>query len=140
MNQDNTVHLDIPAHYQHLSIVSAVIAETLQGFEQLEDHAQVVYAVQLAVQEVCVNIAKHGYNNAPGKRIRISIELVKDPLQVIIQLLDQGEWFDISQVPEPDMDNPQVHGYGLFLIRQIMDDINYTQQADGNIWRLVKNL
>lgn len=141
MNAENTVQLDLPARLDYLSVLSAVLAELLQKkVAHLPNAGEIVYNVQLAIQEACTNIVRHGYEENSTGRIRCSITLVDDPLRIMVRMVDTGQWFDIDSAPEPDLENPQVHGYGLFLIRQIMDEVSYQQDGEGNVWHLVKYL
>ena len=40
----------------------------------------------------------------------------------------------------PDLDTGQVHGYGLFLVRSLIDDVTYAHSGGENRWELVKRL
>jgi serine/threonine-protein kinase RsbW len=105
----------------------------------LEDEARLVYSVELALHETCVNIIQHAYRDRPG-RIQVALTLRHDPPQLIVDVRDSGSSFDLSAVNAPDLEQVQTHGYGLFLMAELMDEISYQQEAGGNHWRLVKNL
>jgi serine/threonine-protein kinase RsbW len=138
---ENTVQLDLPARLEYLSVLSVVLGELLQKkVDRLADAGQIVYSVQLAIQEACTNIVRHAYEADSGGRILTTIALIDDPLRITVRLVDTGQWFDMDSVPEPDLDNPQVHGYGLFLIHQLMDEVSYQRDGESNVWRLVKYL
>ena len=97
-----------------------------------------VYLVELAVSEICTNIIQHSYLTASGE-IRGSLILLENGIQ--IDLYDDGESFDPNAVPDPSPqpDTLNEGGYGLHIVRQIMDSVQY--QADtprGNHWRLIK--
>jgi serine/threonine-protein kinase RsbW len=59
---------------------------------------------------------------------------------MIIDLHDSGYSFDLASVPEPNLDEAHDHGYGLFLMRSLMDEVRYVPQPEGNQWSLVKHL
>ena len=42
--------------------------------------------------------------------------------------------------PPPGFDEPQVHGYGLFLMRELTDGVQYERVEGRNHWQLMKNL
>ena len=140
MTPDYTVQLNLPARYECLGILGAVLAEMLRQVNPLPGGEQTAYNVQLAAHEVCVNIVDHAYKGMDDGRIQIVIALLETPARLVISLTDQGAWFDISAVAEPDLHNPQVRGYGLFLIRRLVDEASYERGEDGNQWRLVKYL
>lgn len=139
MKEPEIVYLDIPATLKHLNIVGASLAALLERVEGLRNADELIYNTQLAVQEVCVNIVEHAYEGEDG-RIRLALEISYDPLALTITLQDTGIPFTPHTVPFPDLENGQVHGYGLFLIRELMDKVTYNAESDYNQWILVKNL
>jgi serine/threonine-protein kinase RsbW len=141
LKPENTIRIDLPARLDYLSVLSVVLGELLhKKVAHLPDGDHIVYSVQLAVQEASTNIVRYAYREGSEGRIQTGIALEDDPLRVIVDLADTGQWFDIDAVPEPDLENPQVHGYGLFLIRQLMDEVSYQRDGEGNVWHLVKYL
>ena len=97
-----------------------------------------VYLVELAVSEICTNIIQHAYLVANGQ-IRGSLTPLANGIQ--IDLYDDGESFDPTTVPTPttQVNNPNEGGYGLHIVRQIMDRVLYQANTPkGNHWRLIK--
>lgn len=135
----NTISLDIPAELQYVNILGASICAFLTNIEQLAEPATILYNLELAIQEISVNIATHAYANAPG-RINMSATLSYQPLRITIILRDQGTSFDPAGVAQPNFGSLQEHGYGLFLVTELMDEVEYQQIGGENVWRLVKNL
>jgi serine/threonine-protein kinase RsbW len=136
---DTVVQLDIPADHRWLSIVSACVAELLGSVEGIHDRDRTVYGLQLAVHEACTNIIDHAYGGPCEGRIAIALSLCSGR-ELIVELRDTGEAFDMDATPMPDLDKPQVHGYGLFLIRSLVDSVTYTPLPSGNTWRLARQL
>jgi len=94
--------------------------------------------VELAVSEICTNIIQHAYRRAGGE-IRGSLTRLPNGIQ--IDLYDDGESFDPSSVPEPATQANSLNegGYGLHIVRQIMDRALYQANTPkGNHWRLIK--
>ena len=139
MSESDTIRIDIPASYTYLNVLGLCLQGVLERVEGLSDRASTIYNIQLAAHEICTNIVGHAYADQSG-RIAITIVLMRDPLRVVIELCDSGRPFDPSQVPAPDLDTAQVHGYGLFLVHSLMDDVSYEGQASRNRWCLVKHL
>lgn len=133
------IRLDVPATMKYLNVVSACIAEILSREEDVTDLATLIYNVQLATHEGCANIVDHAYGDAGG-RIGVVVFMMYSPRQIVIELHDTGQTFDPSAVREPVLGEPQVRGYGLFLMRQIMDEVTYDTQAGHNRWRMIKYL
>lgn len=136
----NTVELSVPASKAFVQVVEDCILAMLRRIGQLEADEQSVYNVQLAIHETCINILEHAYGAGANGRIQFQFSITEEPLQFVIEMVDQGRPFSIDDVPAPDPEQLQVRGYGLYLIQQLMDETIYTPTADGNRWRLIKNL
>lgn len=135
----DTMTLDIPANLQYVNVLGASVCAFLTHVEQLADPEITRYNLELAIYEIGANIVNHAYANRHG-RIRMSATLSHQPLQVTITLDDTGVSFDPTVVPEPRLGELQEHGYGLFLVTQLMDEVEYRPTNVGNTWKLIKYL
>lgn len=90
----------------------------------------------VALDEAFVNAVKHGNKSDPNKLVRITAELT--PQEASFTVEDQGEGFDIHQIPDPcDPANLfRTSGRGVLLIYNIMDEVEYN--AQGNRVKMVK--
>jgi len=93
----------------------------------------------LAVDETCTNIIEHAYGATAG-RVRVAFTFLDDPRRLAIDFDDSGQSFDLAQVQSPNLDEAQTSGYGIFLIRRLMDEVDYRPAPGNNRWRLVKRL
>lgn len=134
------IRIDLPATTKYLSVLSASIAEVLARVEGLAQRESITYNVQLAAHEACANIVDHAYAGQPGQRMAIVITLAQQPQRLIIDLYDSGQPFELDQAPLPNLDVPQVRGYGLFIMRSLMDQVTYQPMPGNNHWCLVKHL
>lgn len=140
MEQDVTIRIDLPASYAHLNVLSSCIGELLARAEGITDRERVVYAVQLAAHETCTNIIDHAYEGREGRRIAATLTLGARPQRVVVELEDSGLPCDPDAIGDPDLSAPRESGYGMFLIRNLVDEVQYTRLTGGNRWRLVKFL
>ena len=140
MEQTAVIELGLPADYRFLNVLGVVIAAMLERIEGLIEPEILSYNMQLVAQEACANIVDHAYADQIDGRIQISLTLEQAPRRLIIELGDTGRSFDPADIPEPNLDEAQVGGYGLFLMHHLLDELTYHSQTDGNHWRLVKNL
>lgn len=138
-NPSDTIRLDLPATPRYLNVLGDCIAALLSHVNTLPDSQATIYNVQLAVHEACANIIDHAYDGQGG-RINITMALNWQPPQLTIELVDTGKSFDPSAVPPTNLDEPHVRGYGLHLMKQLMDEVVYQTASNSNTWRLVKNL
>jgi serine/threonine-protein kinase RsbW len=139
--------LDLPAGIEYLHVPGACLGSLFEGNEDLAQHQDLTYGLQLAVYEICANIVMHGYQiceantgNPELCRINTVFTVAQEPLRLVIDLYDTGCSFDVARVPEPDFAEPQARGYGLYLIRQLLDEVVYEVEGDRNHWRLTKFL
>jgi len=137
-NGSDLVELTIPAEYRYLSVVGACVGALLERVEEIEERDSVAYNIKLALHEICTNIVEHAYGGRGG-RIQITIQLRQDPRRLVVELRDSGSPFDWASVREPDLSVPQESNYGLFLARNLLDELRY-QREEGNLWQLLKYL
>lgn len=123
----NQLELRIKAKLENLAAISDFIAEAMKqlGIEQE------IFQVQLAVNEACTNIIQHAYSGESEKPIRIICSMLGNDL--LIRIRDWGKSFDPSSVLSPEIDSElferQLGGLGIFLMRQMMDEVRYASYA-----------
>ena len=97
--------------------------------------------INLALEETVTNVMLYAY---PGKSGQVLVEAETSPRQVIFTISDSGIAFDPTQQKEPDItqgvEERPIGGLGIFLVRQIMDEIRYERKEDKNVLTLVKKL
>ncbi|MBW2440993.1 MAG: SpoIIE family protein phosphatase [Deltaproteobacteria bacterium] len=85
--------------------------------------------IELAVNEAVVNVIKHAYSDASDKPVRL--EARRFPGQIVFRLYDWGQPFDPAAVPPPTFDGSKDHGFGVYIIEQAVDEIEYTRDENG---------
>ncbi|HSL53167.1 MAG TPA: ATP-binding protein [Pyrinomonadaceae bacterium] len=90
----------------------------------------------VALDEAFVNAVKHGNKNDLTKLVKITAEL--SPKEAAFTVEDEGEGFDIREIPDPcDPENLfRTSGRGVLLIYNIMDEVEYN--AQGNRVKMIK--
>jgi len=90
----------------------------------------------VALDEAFVNAVKHGNKNDLTKLVKITADL--SPKEASFTVEDEGEGFDIREIPNPcDPENLfRTSGRGVLLIYNIMDEVEYN--AQGNRVKMVK--
>lgn len=98
-------------------------------------------SVLLAIEEGCTNVIRHAYLYGPGT---IRIKIKKSPNQVSFSIYDKGRRFDFNRANTPDLDRyvktGRKGGLGLYLIRRMMDSVDYFSKDGENELRMVKNI
>lgn len=140
MNQPDVIHFDVPATHQYLNVIGVCLEALVSRMSNVSEPKVVAYAVQLAAQEICANIVDHAYVGRPDGRIALTITVDTQPQRITLEIVDTGTTFDPADVAEPNLDDVQVRGYGLFLVNELMDKVVYEPLPDHNRWRLVKHI
>jgi anti-sigma regulatory factor (Ser/Thr protein kinase) len=83
----------------------------------------------LALTEAASNIILHSFQGQRHKSITLTIEVDDD--QVCVTLQHTGEPFDPQAAAAPAFDGSRESGFGLYLIRQSVDDVRYDQDDRG---------
>jgi len=93
--------------------------------------------IVLAANEAANNAIRHAHQENPQAQLQVQCSLGQDWIE--IQLLDEGEPFDLESVAPCDPSELRVGGRGLFLMRALMDEVSCRPRGQrGNTVRLVK--
>jgi serine phosphatase RsbU (regulator of sigma subunit) len=107
---------------------------TREGFDTKK-----ILDVQLAVEEVCVNIIRHGYGGREGS-IQIALDLQDDRL--IITIMDQAPMFDPTEFEKPefsaDLEKRPIGGLGIYLMKSLVDVMRYKFEDGKNKLTMIK--
>jgi serine/threonine-protein kinase RsbW len=118
-----------PAQFENLDHVREFVGAAAQ---KCGLNASAVYAVQLAVDEGFSNIIEHAYGGECLEKIECKCQLADSGLTVTLR--DCGTPFDPSAVPDPDLvaelEERDIGGLGLYFIRQLMDDVEFSFMRD----------
>lgn|GEM_PF-1528794 len=85
--------------------------------------------IETAVGEAVLNAVRHG-QCTPGPGC-INVRCVNEPDRIVIDITDKGPGFDPDIVPAPVAENLKVSGYGICLMRGMMDRVVFTNAPDG---------
>ncbi len=89
------------------------------------------YWMVTAVREAVTNAVIHGNKERPGTGVDVSFELYPDSIRIIV--VDEGEGFDPEALPDPVSKEHllDASGRGVFLMKQLMDEVSYTFPESG---------
>ena len=102
----------------------------------------VVFNVNLVLEEAIVNVINYAYPKEKHESIYLSAQLHEG--SIVFVLTDTGMQFDPTKAPEADitlsLEDRPIGGLGIFLIRQIMNEVKYDRIDGKNILTLEKKL
>ena len=111
-------------------------------FEEVGIDMELCMSLNLAMEEAVVNVIDYAYPQ--GTSGTVDICALADGDAVAFVITDSGIPFDPTAAKEVDTTLPleerQIGGLGIHLIRKIMDDVSYERRDNKNILTLRKNI
>jgi len=133
--KEHTLH--ISASTEELEVIRTFVADHARefGFGEAE-----ISDITLCVDEACTNIIKHAYQWKKGKPIHIQLAMKGN--EMLVTIIDEGKPFDPDkyEVPtlEEQLSQKKRSGYGILLIRKLMDHVEYLNRRSRNEIRMTK--
>lgn len=129
--------------------VSAILDELTRVQEfiggQLEEAGCPMKAqmqIQIAVEEIFVNIARYAYGPEGGQAI-IRCEAASSPGQVCIEFEDGGRPFNPLEKEDADTtlsaEERKIGGLGILMVKRSMDQVAYAFERGRNRFTMKKN-
>ena len=132
--------LTVPAKLEALDDVVLFVIGQLEQHDCPEDTR---LQIQLAVEEIFVNITSYAYHPKDGEA-EIRCDVLEEPLRVVIQILDSGKPFDPLAQDKADTSEEALlereGGLGILLVCSTMDDVSYSYENGKNILTILKKL
>ena len=132
--------LIIEALTENLPEVIAFVDEQL---EAADCSVKTQMQIDIAVEEIFVNIAHYAYNPEVGNAM-VRVEILPDVPSVDITFIDKGVPYDPLAKADPDVtlsaEERQIGGLGIFMVKKTMDDVKYEYVNGHNILTLKKGL
>ena len=126
---------------ENLEAVNDFIHEQIKPFSC---HSQTLFQIDLAVEEIFVNISHYAYSPDKGTvQIDCSVEKTADaPAKLTVSFTDRGKAFNPLAKPDPDItlsvEEREIGGLGIFLTKKYMDSVLYEHKDNQNILTFTK--
>ncbi len=132
------VDIKVPNQTRYLCLIGHIgenIARALKHYRG--DKEKLAYDLNLVLTEAMANTIRHANEGDASKEVHIEISIIDR--QLIMRVYDHGQGFDISQfaVPRHPLDE---HGRGIYIIYNVMDDVEYRPHGDGHVLEMKKRL
>lgn len=132
--------LTIAATVENIDAVTDFVNEQL---EALDCPVKAQMQIDIAIDELFGNIAHYAYNPEVGEAT-VRVEVVDEPLSVVITFIDGGVPYDPLAAEEPDTtlsaEERTLGGLGIFMVKKSMDDVTYRYENGRNILAIRKKL
>lgn len=132
--------LTIAATIENIETVTDFVNEQLEAFDcPMKAQMQ----IDIAIDELFGNIAHYAYNPEIGEAT-VRVEVIEEPMAVVITFIDNGVPYDPLKKEDPDTtlsaEDREIGGLGIFMVKKTMDDIAYEYKDGKNILTIRKNL
>ena len=135
------VELSVPSEPGNERLTMERVAEAVK---ELGLPAQRLERLKTAVAEATMNAMEHGNRYRP--EVPVKIQVLASDVDLLVRITDQGG----SPVPDPDKEVPDLEakleglqsprGWGLFLIKNMVDEMHITSDAVHHTIELVMHL
>jgi len=128
--------LELPSDVRSIEHAVEYVVRRCQTFE---DHAhRLRLNFRVGLTEALSNAMLYGNDHDPSKRVRVEVTLTAGAIRA--RITDQGDGFDPCSIPDPTCPENLMKsgGRGVFLMRQLLDEVLYNEQ--GNEVTLVLRL
>jgi serine/threonine-protein kinase RsbW len=123
----------------------AIAPASAQAEHWLRSHSPSVQTLNLlltAIEELVLNSIEYGYDDSDPHTISLVLSIDRETLTITV--IDGGRPFDPLAAPPPDLSLPvlarPVGGLGLYLLRQLSDQVSYERRDGANRLTLTKRL
>ena len=127
--------IEIPCLLESLRIAAPFTNAVLHELPDIPERARLIHDLALVSSEALTNALRHG--GPAGAPVRLAYTLNSD--NILITITDHGAGFDPNSVDLPDFEECPEGGYGIYIMKTIMDEFRYEKTTDGNNLILTKS-
>ena len=130
--------LTIEATVENLATVTEFITSSL---EEKNCSMKTIMQMELVIEEIFVNVASYAYRPNVGN---VTIYKEFDNQSITVSFVDSGVDYNPLEHEDPDtnaeIEDRDIGGLGIFLIKKNVDEISYERKDEQNILTIKKNL
>ena len=139
MNTLDEHSLTLPNNVEFIPQLAAFIEEVTESYGIAPS---VTMSINLALEEAVVNVMNYAYPEGSFGEIDISVSFSDGSITFTIK--DSGKPFDPTKVSVPDTslsaEERPIGGLGIYLVRELMDEVSYCYENNHNILTLKKKI
>ena len=140
MKNNIDIQITVPKQTRYLGLIGRIgenMARELDSFSG--DRETLGHTVNIVLTEALVNAIKHANATVPDTEVHIRINVCDKEL--VIRVYDNGQGFDLDLVPDTGCPDPlNERGRGIYIIRSLMDSVEYKKANGGHVLEMKKRL
>lgn len=133
------ISLSVPSDPKYLCLFRGIVECVLKSIDITDSERS---RLVLALDEAATNIIRHSCGCNPDLNVEFSLKLIDNEL--LIEFRDYGDCgtgFDLDKTPAKDMKNVTPGGYGIDIIKKVMDSVEFKASPEkGNLLRMRKKV
>ena len=122
---------------------SGEIIECLMSSPDMPTDEDLRFKLRLSIEETVENIVHYAYKDSIGW-MEVETNLDDKALMLTVTLKDAGKPFNPLEMPDPDItlsvEEREIGGLGIYLCKQLMDEVTYRYENGCNILTMKKNI
>ncbi len=135
MTEKPTVELKLPV-LKNMELVATQTSEVVSKHMSLSEEQS--GEISMALIEACINAFEHSETKS-----EIYIHFIISDDDLTIKVIDKGKGFDASKIKIPEIDNKinsneRKRGWGIMLIKELMDSVDFESDHTGTTLTMVK--
>lgn len=127
--------IELPAELESLSVAAQFTDEVIREIVGDSPPPHLGYNIALAVSEALTNAVRHCHAG-----VNVCLGFLWDAQKVVITVDDHGEALNFEDIPEPDFAEAADGGYGVYIIRKLMDEVTIRNCSGWKRLTMVKHL
>jgi len=135
MKKNPTVELKLPI-LKDMELVATHTSDVVAKHMNLPEEKSA--EISMALIEACINAFEHSETKED-----IYIHFIISDENLTIKVIDKGVGFDASSIELPNIDkkitDERKRGWGLMLIKELMDKVDYESDNTGTTLTMTKN-
>ena len=136
---ENIINLDIvvPNQTRYLGLIGNIAEQIAKQLDTGDgDPDTLAYHLDLALTEAMANAIQYGCPTDAKQSVRVCLSI--DNKTLCVKVFDHGQGFDLKAVSTPVFIDLDERGRGIFLIRSLMDSVEYRKMENGNVLEMRK--
>ena len=130
--------IKILSDYDNVAKVNKEVREILED-EGVESY--ILNAFEICIMESVNNVIKHSYKEQKNNYICVKLKI--DSKLIEMEIIDEGEPRLKFEIPDLDFDPKDINnlpesGMGLYIMKQLMDELTYNSKSGKNYFILKK--
>ncbi|ACX73986.1 ATPase domain protein [Fibrobacter succinogenes subsp. succinogenes S85] len=110
------------------------------SLEPLNPSPKAIMQIGVAIDELFSNVVRY----SGSSNMKLILNVNEDVLTAKLTFIDEGVAYDPLKKTDPDVSLPaedrEIGGLGIFLVKKIMDGVEYKRDGEKNVLTVVKKL